>query len=111
MCRFLRFLPLLIVALWLPLQPVAAAVMPGCKHASAGSMRDHCAAHEQHAAADEPASGCDACGTCQLASASVLPASAMTQQEPDVRDRHAVPPAPTFSSHTPFLQDRPPRIA
>lgn len=132
MPRFLRLLPLLIVALWLPLQTVAAATMPFCEHApaapaapqhehaaaahdhagpAAGADHDHHAAHHDPQAAQASAIGCDACGTCHLACASVLPTAAVTRQAPELRDSHAVPPAPTFTSHTPLPKDRPPRTA
>jgi ABC-type nickel/cobalt efflux system permease component RcnA len=122
MRRLLRLLPLLIAALWLPLQTVAAAAMPFCAHGPMVPQQDHArhavhdhdradVAHDHHAAQETAPLACDACGTCHLASASVLPASAMTRHAPDLSDTLTVLPAPTFASHIPVPQDRPPRIA
>ena len=91
MRRWNRLLPLLITALWLPLQAVAAVAMPFCRHAAeqavpaeAMAHEDHCPGHAVEAPATPAAAGidceqdCDGCELCHLASAGYMPAAAPT---------------------------------
>lgn len=79
---------LILLALWLPLQAVAAAAMPFCRHAAepatqteATQQSEHCLEHARSAAGDAAeASGsdlaCDNCEMCHLASSGYLPITA-----------------------------------
>ena len=126
----LRNLFLLLIALWLPIQSVAAYAMPFCSHGDTGhaaiahEVRQVATGHDEtqhdhagHAAQqDEQGSAgawanCDQCGVCQLACASFLGSAAMSIAEPyDAHIQHARSPhAVTF----PYLArfDRPPSFA
>lgn len=78
--RFLRLLPLLVVALWLPFQAVAAVAMPFCRHGEAHrtatmeqAATEHCHMHESQGDADDHALSCDNCEFCHLATAGFAP--------------------------------------
>jgi hypothetical protein len=85
---------LLLMSLWLPLQGVAAVVMPFCKHSLVAGTEISHAAHETTANGEHSghhghhhdgqssgdggksaASACDDCGHCHLSCASTLPAA------------------------------------
>jgi hypothetical protein len=125
-----RTLIVLLMSLWLPLQGVAAIVMPFCKHSldagaqtlHAGHTVSHTVAddhagsdHTQHAAhAPDPATAslqpCDDCGHCQLSAASTLPAAELPASPPNV----AILPAslePVIAGVVPALLNRPPLLA
>ena len=122
MRRWLRLLPLLITALWLPLQAVAAVAMPFCRHAAhqqapaaAMTHEEHCAGHVMEPAANPAADGidcaqdCDGCELCHLASAGYMPAAtATTARLPAIRDFEALPvlASPSFIPEPP---QHPPR--
>ena len=84
-------LPLLITALWLPLQAVAAIAMPFCRHAAEQAVQLDAAAAEEHCHghggndASPPGSAavdqdCDGCELCHLAGAGyMLPAMATAE--------------------------------
>lgn len=122
MRRWIRLLPLLITALWLPLQAVASVAMPFCRHAAeqaagveAASQEEHCAMHE---GAPEPQStnttdpgcqSCDGCELCHLAGAGYMPATvAASEPLPAAR---VFAPRPQFASpsHIPEPPQYPPR--
>ncbi|MDP2793579.1 MAG: hypothetical protein Q8O25_05785 [Sulfurisoma sp.] len=96
---WLRLLPLLITALWLPLQAVAAVAMPFCRHATeqavpaeAMTHEEHCPGHAVEAAATPAAAGsdcaqdCDGCELCHLTGAGCMPAATTTAHLPAARD-------------------------
>ncbi len=103
MRRWLRLLPLLITALWLPLQAVAAVAMPFCRHAAEQAVQFDAAVAEEHChghgGSDAPPPGsaaadqdCDGCELCHLAGAGyMLPAMAMAESLPPARDFERVP--------------------
>lgn len=119
MRRWFRMLPLLITALWLPLQAVAAIAMPFCRHAAeqvvpldAAVAEAHCHGHggddapPASAAADQD---CDGCELCHLASAGyMLPAMATAESLPSARD-FAARPFLASPSHIPEPPQHPPR--
>jgi hypothetical protein len=74
----MRRLVLILVLLWLPLQGVAAVLMPFCEQAQPAAAGH--AGHHEHQAADQhqpPAPhGCDECGVCHLACAPGMPGAA-----------------------------------
>jgi len=118
MRRWFRLLPLLITALWLPLQAVAAVAMPFCRHAAeqavpvaAMTAEGHCAGHAA-AAAPTPTPGdqdCDGCELCHLASAGYMPAAAPTAARlPATRD-FASRPVLVLPSFIPEPPQHPPR--
>ena len=88
--RFVRLL-LLSVALWLPVQTMAALSMPLCRHAQERGLASVAAeesaaavvCHEAHhaAAADQTAhdAGCDSCEMCHLASSGFMPSALVAQ--------------------------------
>lgn len=97
-----KILLILLMSLWLPLQGVAAVVMPFCKHSlagSAGASHSEAAADDGHAAAhvghegsahpqiaDASGSGpalsaCDDCWHCHLSCAVTLPSPALQAAE------------------------------
>jgi hypothetical protein len=97
MRRWFRLLPLLITALWLPLQAVAAVAMPFCRHAAeqaaaadATTHEEHCPGHAMESpTVDVPAAidcdqDCDGCELCHLASAGYMPAAVVTAAHPSV---------------------------
>jgi hypothetical protein len=122
MRRWLRLLPLLITALWLPLQAVAAVAMPFCRHAveqaaaaDAMAHEEHCPGHAMESAAVavpvaiDCAQDCDGCELCHLASAGYMPAAAPAAARlPATRDFQARPvlASPSFISEPP---QHPPR--
>jgi hypothetical protein len=88
------------MTMWLPLQGVAAVVMPFCKHSLAGSTgavdERQGAAHEHHPAAraghegmahdDSPGLApaivaCDDCGQCHLSCAFTLPSPGLASTD------------------------------
>lgn len=87
--RWLRLLPLFFAAIWLPLQAVAAATMPFCRHGEAERLAmiqavvgeaavEHCHQQQPSPPADHGLH-CDDCGLCHLASAGFMPiAEALT---------------------------------
>lgn len=87
MRRFKSFL-LILIALWLPIQAVAAVAMPFCRHAAgqsapAEAVQSPAPCHEHAGAAvgstgETSASdlGCDNCEMCHLASAGYIPPAA-----------------------------------
>lgn len=120
--RFHLFL-LLITALWLPLQAVAAIAMPFCRHAAEQALQqgvaadgDHCPGHAGAEAppADNGGSAssdqdCDGCELCHLASAGyLLPATGTAGRLPPARDfaAHPVLASPSFIPEPP---QHPPR--
>jgi len=118
MRRWFRLLPLLLTALWLPLQAVAAIAMPFCRHAAdqaatlpAATQGEHCHGHaaDDATAAHSPDQDCDGCDLCHLASAGyMLPAMATAEPLPPVRD---FTPRPVLASpsHIPEPPQHPPR--
>lgn len=119
MRRWLRMLPLLITALWLPLQAVAAIAMPFCRHAAeqavpldAAGAEAHCHGHggddnpPPDIAADQD---CDGCELCHLAGAGyMLPAMVVAESLPPARDFVARP-VLASPSHIPEPPQHPPR--
>ena len=101
MRRWLRHLPLLITALWLPLQAVAGMAMPLCQHAAERAAAldaaapaahgEHCSGH---AGDDAPPAGnaaadmdCDNCEICHFAASGyLLPAESVAASIPAGRD-------------------------
>jgi len=83
--RLVRFL-LLIAALWLPVQTMAALVMPLCSHAQhQAAAEPHC--HDADGAGATPSTGCDNCEICHLGTAGFMPsAPLLTALRP--LDRH-----------------------
>jgi ABC-type nickel/cobalt efflux system permease component RcnA len=89
MRRWTRLFPLLITALWLPLQAVASVAMPACRHgseqpveAAAPAPDEHCAMHESgpkdqsgedRGGSHQGCQSCDGCGLCHLAGAAYMP--------------------------------------
>jgi hypothetical protein len=108
MRRRIHLFLLLITALWLPLQAVAAIAMPFCRHAAEQALQQGVVAHEDHCPGhagaeatttdnDGSASSgqdCDGCELCHLASAGYLMPSVVTPV--------GVPPARDFVAQ-PFL--------
>lgn len=80
-CRILRLLPLILAALWLPFQAIAATAMPFCRHGEAHKMvaladdaaMEHCSMHGQQQPAPDHGTPCDDCGFCHLAAAGMMP--------------------------------------
>ncbi len=118
------------MSLWLPLQGVAAIVMPFCKHSlDAGAQTLHVGHDMSHAVADDHAGGdhalhaahaddsslaplqpCDDCGHCHLSAASTLPVAGL----PASPSRTAILPAglePVIAGVVPALLNRPPLLA
>lgn len=129
MRRWLRLLPLLITALWLPLQAVAAVAMPFCRHAAEQAVpaetlmhEEHCPGHAVEAglssgsmvatsvAADSGcAQDCDGCELCHLASAGyLLPAVPTATSLPPAHD-FAANPVLASPSFIPEPPQHPPR--
>lgn len=123
MRRRIHLFLLLITALWLPLQAVAAIAMPFCRHAAEQALQqdvaaqgDHCPGHAGAGAAPADNGGnassdqdCDGCELCHLASAGyLLPATALAGQLPPARDFEADPvlASPSFIPEPP---QHPPR--
>jgi hypothetical protein len=104
-----KLMVVLLMSLWLPLQGIAALVMPFCKHGLGNSATSLDAMHHQHDerhsahtgyAQDETASAsllsaCDDCGHCHLSSTLSLPSPAF----PDTDTVTFA--APSFSSNLP----------
>lgn len=109
--RRIRSILMILLALWLPLQAVAAWAMPFCAHAAAAVSEDaqampaHCH-HEAEAAPASTAAGfdCDNCGMCHLASAGYLFASA---QPLAISPAAAKPLFPPLMSHRSYIGDPP----
>jgi hypothetical protein len=71
----MRRLVLILVVLWLPLQGMAAVVMPFCKQAQPAAA-GHAPPHEHQAGKQHQPPvlhGCDDCGVCHLACAPGVP--------------------------------------
>jgi hypothetical protein len=125
MTRWLRLLPMLIAALWLPFQAVAANAMPLCRHGQPHEAvavqvaADHCAMHSLHQEAPaqpDPAPadhglGCDQCGFCHLAGAGYLPAAERIPQATPADRGYAASAALIPPSHIPEPPQQPPRRA
>jgi len=120
MRRWLRLLPLLITALWLPLQAVAAVAMPFCRHAAeqaaaadAMTHEEHCPGHAMESAAVPAAidcdQDCDGCELCHLASAGYMPAAAATAVQPLVGRDFQLRPVLASRSFVPEPPQHPPR--
>jgi ABC-type nickel/cobalt efflux system permease component RcnA len=110
----MRSIVLILLMLWLPLQGVAAAVMPFCKH-QAGAAAHQAAdqhVHHGHHHGDEPDTAsqsfaCDDCGTCHLACTPGVPVSATTLGLPRKAELAAFDPSPPIR-HIPEQPKRPP---
>jgi len=114
--RFTRFL-LLLTALWLPVQTMAALSMPMCRHAQeqaaalaaeqAGAAM-HC--HET-AAPDQAAhdAGCDNCEMCHMAGAGFMPSAALVAGLAPVANDYSLPAASAPPSHIAEPPQHPPR--
>jgi hypothetical protein len=121
----------LLMSLWLPLQGIAAVVMPFCKHSliagtadlhqihKAAANSDHSAHHGQHHGqpSDDSqglgkniASACDDCGHCNLSGACTLPAAELQTSFTAVM---AVPYSiqPALAGVVPHHLKRPPLLA
>lgn len=124
MNRWLRLLPMLLAALWLPFQAVAAEGMSMCRHGQspqpvpAAQATDHCAMHQDAAAQQEPADvanaadhglGCDQCGFCHLAGAGYMPAAERVPAAAPANRSFAAPIALIPPSHIPEPPQQPPR--
>jgi hypothetical protein len=86
-------LPVIALALlWLPLQAIAAVVMPFCVHGSSQSTMHSNSEHDHHhdGSHSEPhhqpggLQDCNDCGACNLACAPAVPASATLLSAPPV---------------------------
>ncbi len=121
----------LLMSLWLPLQGVAAVVMPFCKHSLIAGTADLHQAHKASANLDHSAhlgehdvqlsddshglgktiaSACDDCGHCQLSGACTLPAAELQASFTTV----AVVPSsilPALAGVVPHHLKRPPLLA
>ena len=122
MRRWFRLLPLLLTALWLPLQAVAGITMPFCRHAAEQSVPEttgheaHCPGHAAEEASAPAAIGCDqdcdGCELCHLATAGYMPATpTLPAHMPAGRDYVAAPAlaSPSFIPDPP--QYPPPRLS
>ncbi|MCX7155947.1 MAG: hypothetical protein NTW45_05840 [Rhodocyclales bacterium] len=115
--RFARFL-LLVAALWLPVQTMAAMSMPLCRHAQeqaatsdAAGPADapvHC--HET-AAPDQVAhdTGCDNCEICHLACAGFMPSAPLATGLMPAGNDYALPATAAPPSHIAEPPQHPPR--
>jgi len=113
--RFARFL-LLVTALWLPVQTMAALSMPMCRHAQeqAASLAaeagaaTHC--HEA-AAPDQLAhdAGCDNCEMCHMAGAGFMPSAALVAGLMPVGNDYVLPAPAAPPSHIAEPPQHPPR--
>lgn len=126
-----KTLLVLLMSLWLPLQGVAAVVMPFCQHSLAagqssmlegehatahGDMMDHSAHQEttpsqQHDGSQYLLTACDDCGHCNLSCASTLPS---TQLQAVTSVQVAVAPysiLPALAGVVPHRLNRPPLLA
>jgi ABC-type nickel/cobalt efflux system permease component RcnA len=118
MRRFKSFL-LILIALWLPLQTAAAAVMPFCRHAAERQLVQHTEAaspahcHEHAAALPEGPAGdslsCDNCEMCHLASAGYLPAVTAAALPPLTANILVATQLIASPSHIPEPPQHPPR--
>jgi len=127
-----RSLLVLLMSLWLPLQGVAAVVMPFCKHSliagtadlhqihKATANSDHSAHHgQQHHGqpsdhnqdlSKNVVSACDDCGHCQLVGACMLPAAELqTSFTAVAAEPYSLLPA--LAGVTPHHLKRPPLLA
>ncbi|MCX7163678.1 MAG: hypothetical protein NT083_11655 [Rhodocyclales bacterium] len=115
--RFARFL-LLLTALWLPVQTMAAMSMPLCRHAqemvlAAAEAEQSEAAMPCHeaAAADQAAhdAGCDNCEQCHLACAGFMPSAPLATSVIPAGQHYVVPAITAFPSHISEPPQHPPR--
>lgn len=81
----LRAFVLLLAALWLPLQTLAAMAMPLCRHAIeqpaevvASPCHEHESEHGQAADASGSGATCDNCELCHLACAGFMPSAPLS---------------------------------
>lgn len=122
MRRWLRLLPLLITALWLPLQAVAAVAMPFCRHASEQAAAADAMTHEEHcpghamesvavavSAAIDCDQDCDGCALCHLAGAGYMPAAATTTAHLPLARDFVASPVLASPSFVPEPPQHPPR--
>lgn len=118
--RFVRFL-LLVTALWLPVQTMAALSMPLCRHAQeqamvvamvhdadqkAEAMPCHEAVAQDQAT---PEAGCDHCQTCQWASAGFMPSAPSVAESVAPVRHYAAAPVAAPPSHIVAPPQHPPR--
>lgn len=116
MRRWFRLLPLLITALWLPLQAVAAVAMPFCRHATeqavpvaAMTPEGHCAGHAAEAAPTPGDQDCDGCELCHLAGAGYMPAAVATTAHLPATRNFVASPVLASPSFVPEPPQHPPR--
>ena len=117
--RFARFL-LLLTALWLPVQTMAAMSMPLCRHAqemvlAAAEAEQSEAAMPCHeaAAADQAAhdAGCDNCEQCHLACAGFMPSAERVPGVLEITRSFVVTAVDAPPSHITKPPQHPPRSA
>jgi len=114
--RFARLL-LLVTALWLPVQTMAALSMPLCRHAQeqAASFAAEHAGEAMHchdeAAVDQVAhdAGCDNCALCHMAGASFMPSAALVAGLAPVGNDYSLPAPSAPPSHIAEPPQHPPR--
>lgn len=123
--RRLPLLLLIVTALWLPLQSVAALVA-ACGHglargaarplvlaqATSGCQEDHQGHHRQATAASSSAQGglsCDQCGFCHLAGAGMAVSLAVARPPVPAADPNVSWPVRFPPDHLPEPQSPPPR--
>ena len=115
--RFARFL-LLFVALWLPVQTMAAMSMPLCRHAQEQAMAGIAA--EQSAAAapcheamdsDQAAhdAACDNCEICHMAGAGFMPSAPLATSLISAEYHFVLPAIAASPSHIAEPPQHPPR--
>jgi len=120
--RRLKSFLLILIAIWLPVQTVAAMVMPFCGHAGGLTVQvtaNAPAPCHEHAAPATPATnsaggasasdlGCDNCEMCHLASAGYIPPAATALPLP-VASVFVARPMPVLHSHIAEPPQQPPR--
>ena len=125
-----RALLVLLMSLWLPLQGVAAVVMPFCQHSLAAGQADetpagHAGAHgdtmdhsahqamsaQQTDSVQNLLTACDDCGHCNLSCASTLPSAALLAAMPVQVSVAAFPVLPVLAGVVPHRLNRPPLLA
>ena len=117
--RFVRFL-LLFVALWLPVQTMAAMSMPLCRHAQehamAGAVVEQSAAAEhchEVATPDQTAhsGACDNCESCHMACAGFMPSAERVPGVLEITRSFVVTAVDAPPSHITKPPQHPPRSA
>mgnify|MGYP001207944484 CR=1 FL=1 len=115
--RFARFL-LLVTALWLPVQTMAALSMPMCRHAQehaasvAAAEQSGEAMHCHEAAAPDQAAhdaGCDNCEMCHMAGAGFMPSASLVAGVTPVGNDYGLPAPSAPPSHIAEPPQHPPR--